>query len=105
MFKVTIAAADQIRQAVKQGGAEGMALRLAATTKADGGLDYRMGFDEVTDEDISFKTEGVEVVMEPEYVPLLDETTLDYVVLDGEEEPQFIFINPKDPNFRHPGNS
>lgn len=102
MFKVTPAAADQIRQAVEQGGAEGMALRLAAVTKPDGTLDYRMGFDEASDEDISLKTEGVEVVMEPEYLPLLDETVLDFVHLEGEEEAQFIFINPKDPNYRPP---
>jgi iron-sulfur cluster assembly protein len=102
MFKVTSAAAQQILQAIEQGGAEGMALRLAAVTRPDGSLDYRMGFDEGTDEDINFRCEGIEVVMEPEYVPLLDETTLDFVLLEGEEEPQFIFINPKDPHFSPP---
>ncbi len=105
MFKVTSAAADQIREAVKQGGAEGMALRLAAVTRDDGSLDYRMGFDESSDEDISVKTEGIEVVMEPEYVPLLDQTVLDFVQLEGEEEPQFIFINPKDPNYALPASN
>jgi iron-sulfur cluster assembly protein len=100
MFKVTPAAADQIRVAIEQGGAEGMALRLAAQTQPDGSFDYRMGFDESTEDDIIFKCEGIEVVMEPEYVPLLDETVLDYVLLEGEQEAQFIFINPKDPNYR-----
>ena len=36
--------------------------------------------------------------MEPEYVPLLDEPLLDYVELD-EGGRQFIFHNPKDPNY------
>jgi iron-sulfur cluster assembly protein len=99
MFKVTPAAAEQILSATRQSGAEGMSLRLAAAIKADGTYDYKMGFDESTDEDISFKCEGVNIVMEPEYVPLLDDTVLDFVTLDEEGEHQFIFINPKDPNF------
>jgi iron-sulfur cluster assembly protein len=98
MFKITPAAADQIRLAFKQSGTEGMSLRMAAITRPDGSFDYRMGFDESSDEDISVKTEGIDIVMEPEYVPLLNETLLDFVCPEGEEEAQFIFINPKDPN-------
>lgn len=98
MFKVTEAAAEQVKSAAQEGGTEGMALRLAAQRHADGSFDYRMGFDEVTEDDISFASEGVDIVMAPEYVPLLDNTTLDFAVLqDGEA--QFIFINPDDANF------
>lgn len=99
MFKLTPAAAEQVRTAIQQSGAEGMALRLAAMTRADGSFDYRMGFDESGDEDISIKSEGIEVVMEPEYVPLLDQTVLDFVRIEGEQEEQFVFINPRDPNY------
>ena len=101
MFKVTEAAAEQIRTAAVQGGTEGMALRLAANKKEDGAYDYLMGFDDVTDEDITFKCEGVDVVMAPEYVPMLDETTLDFVEIE-ENNPQFIFLNPKDPTYVAP---
>ena len=101
MFKVTEAAADQIRVAATQGGTEGLALRLAAMTKDDGSFDYRMGFDDVSEDDISFKSEGVEIVMAPEFVPLLDETTLDFVEIE-EGEHQFIFLNPKDPTYVPP---
>lgn len=101
MFKVTVNAAEQVRHAAQQGGAEGMALRLAVGTKEDGSFDYKMGFDEITDDDIRFKTEGVEIVMAPEFVPLLDEATLDFVELDGGER-QFIFLNPKDPHYVEP---
>lgn len=100
MFKVTEAAADQVRNAAQQSGTEGMALRLAAQKHADGTFDYRMGFDEVSDDDIRFNTEGVEVVMAPEFVPLLDNTTLDFVVLDDSGESQFVFINPDDANYK-----
>jgi iron-sulfur cluster assembly protein len=103
MFTVTEAAAEQIKSAASQGGTEGMALRLAAVKHDDGSYDYRMGFDNVTDEDISFKQSGVEIVMEPEFVPLLDETTLDFVQLDDGQQ-QFIFLNPKDVNFVPPQN-
>jgi len=101
MFKVTPAAAEQIQIAAQQGGADGMSLRMAAMTKPDGSIDYKMGFDESTEDDIRFKSEGVDIVIEPEYVPLLDDTVLDYVELDDGEK-QFIFQNPKDPNYQPP---
>jgi iron-sulfur cluster assembly protein len=101
MFKVTEAAAKQVMSAAQQGGTEGMALRLAAQKHADGSFDYRMGFDEITEDDIKFASEGVDIVMAPEYVPLLDNTTLDFVELD-EGEAQFIFINPDDANYSPP---
>lgn len=103
MFKVTPAAAEQVKNAAKQGGTEGMALRLAAQKHADGTYDYRMGFDQPSDDDIRFDCEGVEIVMAPEYVPLLDNTTLDFVQLD-EGDSQFVFINPDDANYSPPAN-
>lgn len=101
MFKVTAAAADQVRKAAQQSGTEGMALRLAASQKADGSFDYVMGFDEATEDDIRFKSEGVDLVMAPEYVPLLDQTTMDFVELEAGDR-QFVFLNPKDPHFVPP---
>lgn len=101
MFKVTQAAAEQVRNAAQQSGAEGMALRLAAQRHANGSFDYRMGFDEVNEDDIHFTFEGVKVVMAPEFVPLLDNTTLDFVQLD-DGEAQFVFVNPDDANYAPP---
>jgi iron-sulfur cluster assembly protein len=101
MFKVTTTAAGQIVQSAQQGGTEGLALRLAAHQAADGTIDYRMGFDEVREDDIRQRCEGVEVVMAPEFVPLLDEATLDFVELEPGQH-HFIFINPKDPGYVPP---
>ncbi len=101
MFKLTPQAAEQVQQAAKQGGTEGMALRFAAQKNDDGTFAYLMGFDEAKDDDIQFESEGVSVVMEPEQVPLLDETTMDYAELDDGEK-KFIFINPKDSNYSPP---
>lgn len=101
MFKVTPTAAIQIHDSASKGGAEGMALRLAAVKHDDGSYDYKMGYDEVSEDDISFKSEDVTIVIAPEYIPLLDETTLDFVEMDDGQH-QFIFLNPKDVNFVPP---
>lgn len=101
MFKVTPQAAEQVKTAAEQGGTAGMALRLAAQQRPDGSIDYRMGFDEGNDDDISFNSEGVQIVMAPEYVPLLDAATLDFVEIEPGES-QFIFLNPKDANYAPP---
>jgi iron-sulfur cluster assembly protein len=104
MFKITPRAAQQIQQAAKMGGTEGMALRFAAQKNQDGTFDYLMGFDDAKDDDIQFESEGVSVLMEPEYFSLLDETTMDFAELDDGES-QFIFINPKDSNYIPPAGS
>lgn len=99
MFKVTPVAADQVKAASLQGGTEGMALRLAASQKPDGSIDYRMGFDEGTDDDIRFASEGVQVVIAPEFIPLLDTAVLDFVELESGEN-QFVFLNSQDANYQ-----
>ena len=43
MFKLTPQAAQQVQQAAKQGGTEGMALRFAAQRNEDGTFAYLMG--------------------------------------------------------------
>ena len=101
MFKVTTAAADQVREAARLGGTDGLPLRLAAERKPDGSIDYRMGFDEGSEDDIQFASEGVQIVMAPEYVPLLDKAVLDFVELDRGER-QFIFLNQEDAGFVPP---
>lgn len=104
MFKVTPAAADQVKIAAQQGGTEGMSLRFAATRRQDGTFEYQMGFDEAAEEDIRFNSEGVDIVMAPEHVPLLDSATLDFVELEKGDK-QFIFLNPLDPSYVPPETS
>ncbi len=98
MFEITENAAEQVRNAAEQGGTEGMALRMAARMKEDGTIDYLMGFDEAKDDDLRIVTNGIEVVMEPQYASLLDEAVMDYAQLD-DGELRFIFINPQDANY------
>lgn len=95
MITVTPEAARQILQTASQGGMENMALRLAARPGPSGALEYGMGFDDAQEEDLSFDCEGVQVVLEAQYGPLLKGTTIDYVELEPGQF-HFIFMNPND---------
>ena len=101
MFSVTKAAAEQIRKSAEQSNMGDLALRIAATKKPDGSLDYAMGFDEPGEEDIELKSEGVKVVVAPQYVPLLNGATMDYVEIEAGAY-SFIFLNPNDVNYSPP---
>ncbi len=101
MLKLTSAAVGQVLAAAKQSGTEGMSLRLAAQRKPDGAIDYRMGFDDVGEDDIRLNCDGVDVVMAPESVPLLDQAVMDYVEIEPGQF-HFIFMNPKDPAYQPP---
>ncbi len=101
MFSVTKAAAEQIRKSAEQSNMGDLALRIAATKKPDGSLDYAMGFDEPGEEDIELKSEGVKVVVAPQYVALLNGATMDYVEIEAGAY-SFIFLNPNDVNYSPP---
>ncbi len=101
MFEVTKAAAEQIRKSAEQGNMGDLVLRVAATQKADGSLDYAMGFDEPGEEDIEINSEGVKVIIAPRHVALLRGATMDYVEME-EGAYRFIFLNPNDANYSPP---
>ena len=101
MFKVTKAAAGQIRDSAHSGDAEELALRIAASRKADGAIEYQMGFDEVGVEDVLLNSRGVDVVFANAHKELLNGTVLDYVEIEPGEF-RFIFRNPNDPHYRPP---
>ncbi|MDH5444174.1 MAG: iron-sulfur cluster assembly accessory protein [Gammaproteobacteria bacterium] len=100
MITITSAAAEQIKLSAKQGNAEGLPLRLAATKNADGSIHYGMGFADLdTEDDLRFKSNDVTVVVAPSYMELLNNTEIDYVELENGEK-NFIFKNPNDPNYK-----
>ncbi len=101
MFSVTRAAAEQIRKSAEQGDMGKLALRIAATKKPDGSLDYAMGFDEPGEEDIEVTSEGVKLVIAPQHVALLRGATMDYVEMEAGAH-NFIFLNPNDPHYSPP---
>lgn len=95
MITVTSTAAEQIRLAATQNDAAGMALRIAARREFDGSIQYGMGFDDTSEEDIQVSTEGMTVLVAPEHQALLNGATLDYVELEPGDF-RFIFVNPND---------
>ena len=101
MITLTKAAAEQVKKSAQESNLEGMALRLAVKRMEDGSLDYGMGFDSETEDDLRFKSEGVDVVVAPPYMELLNGMTVDFVELDAGSY-NFIFLNPNDPNYSPP---
>ena len=101
MITVSKTAAEQIHESAKQGNAEAMNLRIAANKKDDGSIEYVMGFaDRDMDDDIFFESEGVKIVVSAACYELLKNTEIDFVKLDDQDDMQFIFKNPNDPNYK-----
>ena len=91
MFDITPAAAAELRSAVARSDADGMALRVAARTLADGTIEYGLGFDDERENDESADFGGLTVLLGAKSRPYLAGTQLDYV----EVEPgrfDFVFI-------------
>ncbi|HEY9052647.1 MAG TPA: iron-sulfur cluster biosynthesis family protein [Gammaproteobacteria bacterium] len=101
MIKLTPAAAKQIRLSAKEGNLDGLPLRIAATRQDDGSIHYGMGFDDVKEDDTSYTSEGVDVIVSEISKDILTGTTIDYVELEP-GKPQFIFMNPNDANYTPP---
>ena len=96
MFNLTSAAAQQINVATELSEADGMALRIAARTEADGSINYGMGFDDAREGDLQLELHAIPVVIGPDSQPLLESTVLDYVELEPGEF-NFIFIDESSP--------
>lgn len=101
MITVTRAAAKEIRTHAHRGDMEELGLRLSASRGPDGGIEYRMGFDEITLNDMVVSSSGVDVIIAPDEKPLLNGVVLDYVEMSPGER-QFIFMNPNDPHYVPP---
>lgn len=95
-FQLTAAAAREIQAAAARSGAAGMALRVAAKPAPDG-IAYGMGFDEPAPEDEVAVFAGLTVLIARPSRPLLADTVLDYVELDGGGH-DFIFVQPPQPS-------
>ena len=96
MITVTPQAAEQIRKSAQQTKVEGIPLRVAVTRLEDGSFHYALGFDDNSREgDKTFQSEGIDIVVAPQSMDMLDGTVIDYVELEGKME--IIFINPNDP--------
>ena len=101
MITLTPAAAKQARLAAKQSNLEGLPLRFAGTKNPDGSIHYAMGFDDNKENDTTYTSESIDIVVSTASINLIDGMTVDYVELEPGKL-QFIFINPKDINHTAP---
>lgn len=101
MIKLTAAAAKQIKQSAKESNLDGLPLRLACTRLEDASFHYGMGFDDVKEDDITHTSEGIDVIVSVTANEFMNGTTVDYVEIE-EGKPQFIFMNPNDPDYVPP---
>ena len=91
-ISVTPKAALQIRKALaKRGG--GVGLRVAVKTSGCSGYAYALEFaDAAVDDDLRFESEGVQLLVTAQSLPMIDGTQLDWV-REGLNE-GFKFHNP-----------
>ena len=91
-ISVTPKAANQIRKALAQRGG-GLGLRVAVKTSGCSGYAYALEFaDAEVPEDLCFESEGVQLLVTAQSLPMIDGTQLDWV-REGLNE-GFKFHNP-----------
>jgi iron-sulfur cluster assembly protein len=96
MITITPAAAEKIRLAAAESGAEMPLLRVAVQQLADGTLDYGMGFDQTRPGDAFLEVEGIMVVIAPPSQALIEGTRIDFVEIEPGDF-RFIFAAPEAP--------
>lgn len=101
MITLTAEAAKQIRLSAKEANLQGLPLRLAGTRNEDGSIHYGMGFDDVKEDDTTYTSDGIDLVVSAISKDLLVGMTVDFVELES-GKPQFIFMNPNDKNYTPP---
>ena len=102
-LKVTKEAALQILKSAKETGGQNQSLRVAAKREqTTGAITYAMGFDDPQEIDTLSRQHGIEILVAPMSSDLLSGVVLDYIKIDGEDEKQFVFLNPNDPDFVPP---
>lgn len=102
MLYLTPEAAEQARLSAQQGQCEGLPLRVAAMVQQDGSFHYAIGFeDQPKDEDVRFSDKGVDLLVAPASAGHIKGMTIDFVELEP-GKPQFIFLNPNDPDYVAP---
>ena len=81
MISITKSAAENINEAVNQQDLEGKSLRIGVFPGGcSGGYQYALGFDEERDNDSSFESKGLKVIVNSDYVEKLNGTEIDYII-------------------------
>ncbi|MDR2215822.1 MAG: iron-sulfur cluster assembly accessory protein [Nevskiaceae bacterium] len=91
-ISLTPAAADRIRTFIAARGA-GLGLKLGVRKNGCSGFAYVVDYaDQTSPQDVVFEDRGVKVFVDPESLPMVDGTTVDFVKQGLSES--FRFVNP-----------
>jgi len=91
-ISLTDSAAERVRTYLDKRGS-GVGLRLGVTQTGCSGYSYVINYaDEIDDSDVVFEDKGITVVVQPDALPLIDGTEVDFVK-NGLNE-AFSFRNP-----------
>ena len=91
-ISLTDSAAERVRNYLDKRGS-GVGLRLGVTQTGCSGYSYVINYaDEIDDSDVVFEDKGITVVVQPDALPLIDGTEVDFVK-NGLNE-AFSFRNP-----------
>lgn len=102
MIKLTEDAANQILEQVKASGSDDP-LRVAVSKHPNtNGFQYLMGFDTQKENDSLYDVRGVKLVVNNDILDVVNGMEIDFVEVEGEDNKQFIFKNPNDPNYKKP---
>jgi len=102
MIKITDQAQLIFKKEIAKEENKGFKLRLAAMKKDDKDFQYVLGFDDnITKNDKILNIDEIEVIMSNVSFEICDGMTIDYVELEKNQF-NFIFLNPKDPNYVEP---
>ena len=102
MIKITDQAQLIFKKEIAKEENKGFKLRLAAMKKDDKECQYALGFDDnITKNDKILNIDEIEVIMSNVSFEICDGMTIDYVELEKNQF-NFIFLNPKDPNYVEP---
>lgn len=102
MFKISKAAAKEIKRSLADSDGDDLPLRVAAQRAGDGSVHYQMGFDDAGPGDTMISSNGVDVVIANEHKPLLSGAQMDFVTMPDDGHQHFIFLNPNDPTYVEP---
>ena len=92
MITVTEKAAEHIRNTLCGMKAEEKYLRVSVVKGGCSGNQYKADFDNVSEGDTKFKSNGVTVIVDKHSIPLVSEMEMDYV--EDLKENVFVFKNP-----------
>ena len=95
MLTITQRAAEAIAQsAANDKELSNLPLRISARKGALGKISYNMGFDELTNGDMLYESNGVKVLLDMKSQALVNGMTVDFTTSLKGTQPEFVFINP-----------